>query len=198
MKILAFVDIHGNKSALSKLISKAKNEKPDIIISAGDISVFGQKLELLIKPLDELGIPVLFVHGNHETPKSMLDVCSKFHNTHFIHESSFSFDNFVFVGYGGSGFSIVDEEFAGAAKKLRSHLIKGKQLILVTHAPPHNTKLDDLDGEHFGNKSISEFIHETKPLLVICGHFHENAGLKDEVKGVVMINPGPAGAIIEI
>lgn len=198
MKLLAFVDIHGNKAALNRIISRAKKEKPDVVVSAGDLSVFSQKLDRIVSELNSLDIPVLFVHGNHESASGMKTVCSLFKNTHFIHDSSFVFDDFVFIGYGGSGFTVVDDEFVKVAKRLKTQLSRGKQIVFVSHAPPHNTKLDALNGEHHGNKSISEFIYDVKPVLVICGHFHENSGMKDKVGGTVVVNPGPAGAVIEI
>lgn len=198
MKILAFVDIHGNKAALNRIISRAKKEKPAVVVSAGDLSIFSQKLDRIVSELNDLNIPVLFVHGNHETAQEMQKICSLFKNTHFIHDSSFVLDDFVFIGYGGSGFTVVDDEFVKVAKRLKTHLSKGKHVILVTHAPPHNTKLDALNGEHNGNKSISEFIYDVKPKLVICGHFHENSGMKDNVGRTVVVNPGPDGAVIEI
>ena len=49
MKILAFTDLHSSYDALKKLRNKIKKKKPDIIVCAGDISVFEQGLNHLLK-----------------------------------------------------------------------------------------------------------------------------------------------------
>ena len=45
MKILAFVDLHGSLNALKRLSKQIKSKKPDIIVCAGDISIFENNLE---------------------------------------------------------------------------------------------------------------------------------------------------------
>ena len=69
MKILAFTDLHAYLPSLNKLIAKAKKEKPDLMICAGDFTLFGQGLEMF-KRLD-LKIPLLVIPGNHELPEEM-------------------------------------------------------------------------------------------------------------------------------
>jgi len=75
---------------------------------------------------------------------------------------------------------------------------KGKKIILVTHAPPYRTNLDNIEGDSCGNKAIRNFIDKVKPDLVISGHLHENAGKGDKIKNTRLINPGPFGKIIVI
>ena len=66
MKILAFVDTHGSDKAINKIREKAKKENADILICAGDVSVFEQNLEKILKKLDSLNKPVLIIPGNHD------------------------------------------------------------------------------------------------------------------------------------
>jgi len=36
------------------------------------------------------------------------------------------------------------------------------------------------------------------PVLVLCGHFHENFRKQDKIKNTLIINPGPDGTIINV
>src|SRR3989344_3056089 len=146
MKILAFSDIHGKKSALIKIKNKTMKENPNLLICAGDLSFFSQKLKILINYLDNLNKPLLIIHGNHESIES---------------------------------------------------IEKNKSLIIITHAPPYNTKLD-LILNHIGNKSIRNIILKYKPILAISGHIHENETQEDYIQKTKCINPGMYGKIIKI
>ncbi|MBW2974393.1 metallophosphoesterase family protein [Candidatus Woesearchaeota archaeon] len=198
MKILAFVDLHGNNNALKEIKKKAK--KADIIACAGDISIFENELDLLLMQLNELGKDVLIIPGNHEGDMDLRQLTKLFPNITDIHKKGLVKGDYLFLGYGGSGFSIVDKEFIDAGKRFQKEIKrnKGKRIILVTHAPPYKTKLDNISGEACGNKSIKNFILKMKPDLVISGHLHENAGKEDKAGKTRMVNPGPFGRIIEI
>ena len=104
------------------------------------------------------------------------------------------------MGYGGDGFSIVDPLFTRIAAPFRRIINDngGKKTVLVTHAPPYGTKLDNVHGGHSGNKSIRKFIEKCQPCLLFCGHIHENSGKQDRIKKTVVVNPGPFGKIVEI
>jgi Icc-related predicted phosphoesterase len=220
MKILAFVDIHGDLKALKKVEEKAK--RADILVCAGDMSMFEQGLDVLLGRLNKLGKTVLMIHGNHEEEGSLKKECEKFNNIIFIHKKTHKKGNVRFIGYGGGGFDLTDQEFErfgnkiikriGKIEKIKKHK-KGKKtkkekeekgkgkkepkMVLVTHAPPYGTKLDFLN-EFSGNKSITSFVEKAKPSFVICGHFHEHRGEFDYIGKTEVINPGPYGRIIEI
>jgi len=198
MKILAFVDLHGNYKALKEIKKKAK--QADLIVCAGDISIFENELDLLLLQLNELKKPVLIIPGNHEDDKDLSKLTKMFNNIIDIHKKTFIKENCLFLGYGGSGFSMVDKEFIETAKKFEKIIKKhqDKKIILITHAPPYKTKLDKIMNEPCGNKSIKNFILKVKPNLVIAGHLHENAGKEDKIGKIKLINPGPFGKIINI
>src|SRR3989344_307952 len=111
-----------------------------------------------------------------------------------LHKKVKTIGNYNFVGYGGGGFSQRDKEFEKFASK-----IKKENIVLITHAPPYDTRLDYLPQTgHVGSRSIKEFIKKHKPLLVICGHLHENETKKQKIKSTMLVNPGSKGEIIEI
>ena len=76
--------------------------------------------------------------------------------------------------------------------------LQGKKVILVTHAPPYQTRLDKIGDSFVGNRSIRNFIESNNPMLAISGHFHENSGKDDRIGKTVVINPGPFGKLIRI
>jgi len=198
MKILAFVDLHRNGKALEEI--KKKSKKADIIVCAGDISIFENKLDKLLFQLNSLKKEILIIRGNHESEESLKYLSKLLSNIKYIDEKSYIKDDYLFLGYGGGGFSMVDKHFIKLSKRFEKKIKKNrdKKIILVTHAPPYKTKIDRIGKESCGNKSIKNFILKVKPDLVISGHLHENSGKKDKISTTIVINPGPFGKIINI
>ncbi len=194
MKLLLFVDLHGSTRALKELKEKAK--KVDALVCAGDISIFEERLDYLLSKLNRFNKPVLMIHGNHESENILKKACSKYKNIEFIHNKTYTLDDLIFLGYGGGGFEKEDPEFEVAMKKFKD--LKNKRFVLVTHAPPYRTKVDELLDGHAGNMSIRKFIEKTKPLVAICGHLHENDGKSDNIGKTKVINPGYKGKIITL
>lgn len=196
MKILAFVDIHGNKSALKRLVELSKDS--DILVCAGDISNWGKNLDELILILEKADKPLLIIPGNHETAEQIRLLSKKFRFVIPIHKGSYQFNEYVFFGYGEGGFSQEEPPLARIMPKFKETVKKDQIVVLVTHAPPYGTKLDFLMPNHSGCKTITEFIKDIHPRLAICGHLHENFGKKDMINKTLLINPGPSGKIISL
>tara|TARA_Y100000296_G_scaffold38235_1_gene44297 strand:+ start:553 stop:1149 length:597 start_codon:yes stop_codon:yes gene_type:complete len=198
MKILTFVDMHGSLKDLKKLEKKAK--KVDLIICAGDISMFSDKLFYFMQQIDSFGKPVMIVHGNHESSEEMKGLAKMLNNTRFIHNTVFQVSkDCVIFGWGGGGFALRDRKFEKSAKnKFKKYCNKKYKTILLTHAPPYGTKLDIVYYEHVGSKSIFEFIYKNKPTYVVCGHIHDCGKRRDVINGVPVLNTGGDGVIIEV
>lgn len=201
MKILAFTDIHGSMASLKRIEQKVKSQNPDLLVCAGDISIFEHGIVGIMRRLNSLGKEIIIIHGNHEDASTFIKYSKLFKNISFMHKKHFALGNALFLGYGGGGFSIVDKGFEKTAKSEFKKIIKeskGKKIILVTHAPPYRTRLDKLSHGHSGNKSIRHFIEKNKIDLLVCGHLHENFGKEDKIGKTRVINPGPFGEIVEI
>lgn len=200
MKLLAFVDLHASFKAFKRLKEKIKRQKPDAIICAGDLSIFEQGLNYLLRKFDNFKVPFLVIHGNHETQNTMKRICSKLKNTVFLHKRHYKIGNYLFLGYGGGGFSRIEPGLKKISKKFKNIIEKNKdkKIIFVTHAPPYRTRLDKLGRAYCGNKTIRNFIEKNKVDLLVCGHFHENSGKRDKVKKTEIINPGPYGKVIKV
>lgn len=190
MKLVAFVDLHASTTMLKRLQQVVKKEKPDAVVCAGDFTIFGQNIEQLLEKIAKLG-NVYLIHGNHEDEVECRVLCKKA-GIHFVHNKCEDLGGISFVGWGGGGFEERDEEFEAFAKTVTTK----KKIVLVTHAPVYGTKTDLIWDDHRGNKSFAKYCKKAR--VAICGHFHENAGKHDKIGKCLIINPGPAGAVIEI
>ena len=194
MKILAFVDIHGNESALKRVLGKSKIA--DIIICAGDLTNFEQKLDQFLEKLAKTKKPVLIIPGNHETEEKLKEECKKFKSIYYIHKKKYILDDYLFFGYGSGGFEETDKELD---KITRTFTKDNEKLIFVTHMPIYKTRVDFIPNiGHKGSVSARNFIEKHNPILVICGHFHETASMIDKIKETRIINPGWEGKLITL
>ncbi|RMF06537.1 hypothetical protein D6764_02010 [Candidatus Woesearchaeota archaeon] len=198
MKGLFFADLHSSIEILEEIEERVKTEKCEFLACAGDMTTFENKLDTVLFKISEIGVPALIIHGNHESEDKVRLYCDMFPNLVFIHKKVAEINGIIIAGYGGGGFSETDGEFRKAAKVFRKKMKKGKTTVLMLHGPPHGTLLDELDGSHHGNRDFTKFIKEVQPSIVICGHFHENAGKEDTLGKSRIINPGPRGIILDL
>ncbi len=198
MKLFLFTDPHGNTKVISTLIKKIKNSKPDLILCSGDLTNFGEKLKKIILKFESLKIPMLIIPGNHETNSELNQALKKTKSIINLHKKSYELNNYIFFGYGLGGFEETNKDLESIIPKFKK-TIKGHKIILMTHQPPYNTKLDYLKGiGHQGNKSIRKFIKIIKPILAVSGHLHENKNKKSKLYSTIIINPGTKGKALDI
>lgn len=196
MNILAFVDTHGSKKAFEEIVKRSK--EADILVCAGDLTMWGKSTEKDIQFFEQAGKPMIIVPGNHESEKEMQEVCRKYPFCICLHRATYDFGGYLFFGFGGGGFSERNIEFERIGRRVQEDA-KGKKIILVTHGPPYGTALDFLhSGGHRGCKSIRKFIEDAKPIVAISGHLHETAGSTDLIGKTFVINPGPLGALLKV
>jgi len=198
MKVLVGTDFHGNESAFEGFASKAEEERVEVLLICGDITHFGtlREAEGLISLLTGLRLPVLFVPGNCDPP-SLLGV--DIEGAKCIHGKTVSYGDVTFVGIGGSPptpfstpFEMTEEEITETLNKASANLPHTRWLVLVSHTPPHNTRLDKTHlGLHAGSLGVRKFIKEREPHIVFCGHIHEARG-EDRIGNTILVNPGPA------
>ena len=197
MRIIVGSDFHGDEEMVRRFSDRAREERAEIVLVCGDITNFGTvgDAERLLSIVTETKVPVLFVPGNCD-PRSLLDL--ELEGAVQIHGRAYQHGDYIFVGVGGSPptpfhtFFEMDEEqiMAELDGALRDVDVQGR-LILVSHSPPHNTRLDKTHLHlHAGSRSVRRFIEERKPLAVFCGHIHEARG-EDRIGDTVIVNPGP-------
>ncbi len=191
MKILVFADLHEDMEAFEVL--KEKSRQVEIILGSGDYSLFGHNLRKILQKINGLGKKCYLIHGNHESVEEMESAIKGFENLEFIHKKQVKHKKHTITGYGGDGFSDFDEE---AEQFFSTMHTKGG--IILFHGPPFGTLLDDVGYGNVGNESYTKIIEEQKPILVICGHIHENFGKTDKLGETILINPGPEGVILDV
>ncbi len=207
MKVLVFTDTHGSDAAFTKLESKAKHA--GLLLCLGDFTIFGQKQQKILKKFDDLGKLCMVIHGNHETAAEVAADCQKLKlkNVLFVHKKVLRIGHFIFICYGGDGFSLRDKTFENiyaprflqGIKKYKDAIIKeGKEpkIILLIHGPPYGSKVDLIGDQHCGNKSFRDFYLKNRIDFVFCGHIHESAGVVEHIKHTTIMNPGPFGVLL--
>lgn len=200
MRLLVFSDVHGSEKALQAIESKAKRHRPDVLVNAGDLTIFEQDIGRIISRLDKLSRPIISIHGNHESYEALLAASVRYPRLRLVHGAYALMEGVLFIGHGGGGFSRTDKEFDRTARAFEkeSRQQNHEKVVLITHQPPYDTRLDKVNGSHAGNKSYRRFIERYSPEFVISGHLHENAGISDMLGKTKLLNPGPDGRIIEI
>ncbi|MDH7599789.1 MAG: metallophosphoesterase family protein [Sedimentisphaerales bacterium] len=192
MRLVLLADIHGHISGLDAI--RQEISQADAVLIAGDITHFGGPAEAraVLDPIAAIGRPVLAVHGNCDTPEvgRLLAEGDMGINGRLVKLGDISF-----VGVGGS---LVcsgrtpceqDEDQFEACLHAACQGCEGK-VVLVTHQPPYGTRLDLISGRHGGSTSIRRFIEDFRPVLAVCGHFHEAVGV-DTLGQTTIVNPGP-------
>ena len=205
MRILAIADIHDRGRYAKKLTVIER----DLTLVVGDITYFKSK-DFALKILEAMkgDRPLLFVPGNCDD-RELLHL-KEVNGITNIHGDKVEYDDIVFIGLGGSNITpfatpieFSEEEIWNILMKVVSNVkLDDKLLILVSHTPPYNSKVDSTHfGEHVGSVSIRRFIEEYQPALCLCGHIHEARGI-DKIGNTLVVNPGPLMyryyAIIEI
>jgi uncharacterized protein len=197
MKIVAFGDSHGDYFVLEYVRELA--DLADLSVCLGDFSIFSNEVEHIIPYLSEIHNDLLLIHGNHEDKDEIKELCERYKGIEFIHEKIVRRGEYVFLGYGGDGFSKRDKNFEAFIKKHKKELEQEKKLVFVFHGPPKDTLLDNPhDNYHSGSESYREAIEELQPLLVLSGHIHEGEHLVDTIGQSILINPGPDGELIDL
>ncbi len=200
MKIFAFADTHGSISAFNLIKKRIERFEPDLIVCAGDFTVFEKNIKKILSCFDNFWKKVFIIHGNHETEKTLRQLCPKFRNLVFMHKKAVLENGVLFAGYGGGGFSDSDKDFERWTGSLKESIAKSKKMVFFSHAPPYGTRLDIIQHQHCGNRSYTQFIvqNSARIKMAICGHMHETTGRIDKIGACVILNPGPLGALIEL
>ena len=197
MKILVFSDIHGDQRRLRELA----DTPADIYIAAGDLVTWSKGLSDCGRILEPLGERVWVLPGNHESSEHITRFCSQFGLRDF-HEQVFEAGGYHFAGLGYSNPTPFNTPGEYSEQELSEKLEKFagvSPLVLVCHAPPHETKLDQLgNGGHAGSRAVREFIDRHQPGYFFCGHIHEAAGVTVELGATRGANVGKQGYMLEI
>ncbi len=172
------------------------------------LRVFEEDLRRIESSCKEAGCRVFAIPGNydyHEVADRLNSLESDIIKP--IEEKIVEYGGYIFMGFGytsptpfNTPRELPDEEIKARLESLfrQVDVSRLRRVILVSHDPPRDTKLDVVRmGEkevHVGSKSVREIIETYAPLIGLHGHIHESSGIdfirtgKDVV--VPVINPG--------
>jgi uncharacterized protein len=197
MKILAFTDIHENLVLLRRIKTVIAKEQVNLAVCTGDFTIFGRSTKKMLTEMDNLGVPLVLIPGNHEDEEEVKTLLEHYKNIHSADQRVLDIAGLRFIGFGSHGFQRREPELEALEQRLAKEFTE--RTIFLCHAPPYGTHVDELEpGWHAGNESLTDLIKRRKPMLVLCGHLHECFHVHDVVAGTPIINPGPDGEIIEV
>ncbi|MBT4875925.1 MAG: phosphoesterase [Desulfobacula sp.] len=200
MRIYAVADIHGKTEKVEKIKDVISQEAPDILVIAGDITNYVSPL----KTFDQLKgtpIPIMGIRGNSDF-KRVEGLLRKQKNTTLLNHVPVIYKDADFAGLSGT----IPLPFLSKISFRETHFLDRLKpsitpdTILVVHPPPRG--VCDKVGNRFsaGSIGLRNFIENHPPLMVLCGHIHEQAGyqfLKNTLVVNCAMNKNSGGAIID-
>ncbi|MBE0431991.1 metallophosphoesterase [candidate division WOR-3 bacterium] len=193
MKIMALTDIHGRTGHSTE--ARDHLQHADLVLVAGDITNFGgwDDAKRVLGNIAALNKNILAVSGNCDRDEVRQALCTGQMDLHGVVRI---IDGAMFYGVGGCNTTHFHTPQEYSEKEIAAILARfpdpsgARHTILVSHAPPHKTKLDRMFlGLHVGSKAIRTFIEDVQPDLVVCGHIHEARG-DDRIGRTLILNPG--------
>ncbi|WP_136808081.1 metallophosphoesterase family protein [Desulfosediminicola flagellatus] len=205
MRIIAFGDLHMAVQVCRKIpdISTA-----DMLIATGDLTNYGKKKDakIVLEELLEINPNLLAIIGNLD--KFEINDYLEQLNLNLHGQARLLQSQVCVIGAGGSNITPFGTPSEFSEQEITEILMSGYQqgldyialsspgklskipIILISHAPPHNTAVDRLtNGRHVGSVAVRKFIETYQPDLCITGHIHEGRG-EDMIGKTRILNPG--------
>jgi len=197
-KILAIGDIHGDSGLVKKLAEKAKREKVDLVILAGDLTFAEQSTKNIIGPFLKACKQVLIIPGNHESVATIDFLAQAYPNTKNIHGYGFRREDLGIFGAGGGDVINItpDREILKLLEKSHEEVKDAKKKIMVTHMHPYKSKAEIFGFR--GSKAVRKAIEKFKPDILINAHIHEAGGMEEKIGKTHVINVSRKEKIFEI
>jgi Icc-related predicted phosphoesterase len=193
LKILAAADLHGDFDIAKKLSIKAKKNKVDLVVLAGDIYGYDVGDEGILDAFRKAGQKVVFVPGNCDFD----DECRVLErNGKNIHNYYVTYGDVGIAGVGSPNWKLsLDDDDLGEIKRNFDRMKPAKR-ILVSHLHAEGTaaEFSGIPGETVLRKAVDNF----KPDLLISAHIHEAEGIEDKIGKTRIIHVGRRGKILEI
>ncbi len=186
MRLYAVADIHARQERLRRIRDTVADLAPDVLVIAGDLCQF-RKPEALLDLFDELPVPILAVRGNTD-PRRMDELFEIYPNITGLHLRRVEVGGVPFVGAGGAIPLPLASRLAWADERTCRRLgeLVTSDTVLVVHPPPYGI-LDGVLGRfHAGCRALRRLIDRAAPQLVLCGHIHEQPGMVDLGRTVVV------------
>lgn len=197
MRLLIFSDIHADTAALQKLMQA----EADYYFAAGDLVNWGRGFEKVGPVLQARAERMYVIPGNHESHADTTRFCEQY-GFHDFHGQTLQADGYTIAGLGYSNptpFNTPGEYTEEELARRLAPFAGVSPLVMVCHCPPYGTRLDRAGaGQHFGSKSIRDFIDRNQPQYFFCGHIHEAAGASEIFGETRAYNVGKKGHFVDL
>lgn len=196
LKILAAGDLHGDFRIANKLSVKAKKNRVDLVVLAGDIYGYNEGGEGILEPFRKAGQKVVFVPGNCDFDEDVEGLERAGKN---IHNRYVTYNGVGIAGIGSGNWKLwLDKgDFDGIKKNFGK--IKSGKRVLVSHLHAAGTKAEVMGFEGWtGDDVLRRAVEEFKPDLLISAHIHEAEGIEDVIGATRVVQVGRRGVILEI
>ncbi len=197
LKLLIFSDIHNDWKTLETLLGV----QADYYFAAGDQVTWARGFDRCGEILSRRGDKAYVLPGNHESTDDVASMCARF-GLHDFHERHIEIGRWHAAGLGYSSPTPFNTPGEYSEPQLAARLAKFAELdplILICHAPPYATALDQIrPGLHAGSHAVREFIEKSQPHYFFCGHIHEAEGVEIRMGRTIARNVGKAGYLLEL
>jgi len=192
LRILAASDFHGSKDIARKVSEKAKRERADLVLLAGDLSGFGGESSEVLEPFKKNKQKLAFIPGNWDAQED-IEIFRKFGRD--INNYYISYGDVGILGVGNPDWKM---EFGKEDLKLLEKnfkKMKSKKKILVSHLHASGTKAEFSGFK--GDENLRKLVEEFKPDVLISAHIHEAEGIEDMIGKTKVLQVGRGGKLLE-
>jgi len=197
MRLLGITDLHGSPAALDRILASAG--PVDLILLGGDLTNFGSpaEAERLVRQAEATGTKVLAVAGNcdsAEIDRRLAELGVSLAGRGVVHDGVGLHGLSAMPPWRRDMYQLTEDELAEVLRVGYAQIAGAGRHVLLSHPPPHGGRLDCTSaGKHVGSTALRDFIDETQPELVLCGHIHEARGV-EKLGCTTAVNCGPAAA----
>jgi Icc-related predicted phosphoesterase len=199
MRIFATSDIHGDTRWIEKLAQKAEQEKVDLVLLCGDLTLDETMTSNIVGPFRKRNLKVALIPGNHESAATT-QFLAEMYKAYNLHGYSLKIGDVGFFGAGHANVGphmIDDEELFALLKKGHDMVKDAKTKVMLTHVHAENSLAEKMS-LFPGSAAVRKAIETFKPDLHLCGHVHECEGIEEKVGKTTCVNLGKKGKIIEV
>ena len=192
-------DIHGHLLYLGRVVEHIRETGVDGVLMVGDLGhvlgrgsrhskhqlvSYARSLKAVMDKVRPLGVPVLWVPGNHDLPTIS--------GPGNVDGTGAKIGGLRVSGIGGSGPDKRDLTYEWDEDDIRGLALPPCDVIL-SHCPPARTALDWVPraGRHCGSEAVRERAESQRGFLV-CGHIHESPGA-EQIGDCLCVNVGGLG-----
>ena len=196
-KLLIFSDIHTDWRTLERIVSV----EADFYIAAGDLATWGKGSIAAAKfwgrAAKRSGYSPATTNPLPRSPPSATQ-----YGLHNFHERHFAAGAYHIAGLGYSSPTPFDTPGEYTEAQIAERLAPFsdlRPLVLVCHAPPYGTALDEVrPGLHAGSTAVRDFIERNQPVHFFCGHIHEAEGVSIDMGATRAHNVGKKAYLLEL